>query len=198
MSTLFNISSTGDFTDNLTFTRPMSSSGTTFTAGTAPVRVSINSIIPILIESEPVPIKGIFLQIGAVDKNATGTFSIELRTSFLTYTFTYNVSALYKEYNKGISHAVSQYWQGFNLLDTDMSWISEFELGFSCSSPGELLLVGNPNNNFNRYFIPSAITDYLSATPTPSIYIGSYLNPVSVGGDLPQTSITCNSACSAT
>ena len=178
MSKLFNVTSTGTFTGNQTFTRPLTSSLGIYESGTISKPITIISPAGV-IGTEPVSLRGVFLNVDYVHKDATSTFTITLKGVLgITHTYTYNVSSLYKEYNKRIGTTTSQYWQGFNLLDLDISWTPQLEVQFSCTSEQDLKLVGGAGTNYNHYFIPSTVTDYLSATPNPGIRIGSYLSPI--------------------
>jgi hypothetical protein len=179
MSKLFNATSTGTFSDNLTFTRPLTSALGVFEGGTKSKSVTIDTPAGTIV-TEPLSLKGVFLNIDYVYKDATSIFTISLKGALgITHTYTYYVSSLYKEFNKRIGTTVSEYWQGFDLLNLDISWTPQLEVNFFCSSEQDLKLVGDEGTNFNHYFIPSTTTDFLTATTTPEIRIGSYLTPIS-------------------
>lgn len=206
MSKLFNITSAGSFADNTTFSRPMLTVGSVVETGADILPVTIIRTYGVA-GTEASTIKGVFLHINKVKPNANSVFDIILETDISTHTFSYHVSALQDGITTGQDYPLSRYWQGFDLLDTDLSAATSFELKLFCSSSEDVTLIGDKTSfNVNRYFVVNA-AGLVSSTPTPEIRIGSYLKPYRVvhplgttdlAGNLPPATIECDTTVDTT
>lgn len=213
---IFNVSNTGSFSDVLSFTRAMTSTNALFTQGSVGIPVTIDTTthlirdgiigLPDVIIYEG-PIQGLFLHISSIDPYAYGTFTIMFDNGIDVFSFTYELSSLYTAGSlSGTDFQKSEYWQGFNLggltIPGSISTVS-----LSCNHPGEISLVGLKQRSFNgpgdqveinRIFIPQGITNSVAGWTDPvtllpaDVRIGSYAEPIQLGGTVTPTRIVCD------
>jgi len=194
MAKVFNIFNSGSFTDSVTFTTAMSTTNAIAEGNitTTPIQ-SVASLMkyaqPITVENSP--IRGMFLNIASVSSVPTGTMTVVLSSSVSqVYTFTYATSSLLQGKYTGIGFTTSQYWQGFDFGNIVLP-TSTFFLTITCSRNAEVSLVGGTLNNFNRYIIPTNRARPFYLFDTPTMCVGSYLQPILSGGDMPLVSVSC-------